>query len=411
MHLILAWTIVIIGGTFMGLTLLIVGNKAWRESVESHDRRRRQALEPGLLEWAHGQQAALLPALGGRLDPGDRRVVEDMLIDHLQRVRGIENERLSRAFNELGLVDEHLHGLRSRRWWCRARSAERLGLSGAQRAVDALAQALQDEAPEVRLRAAKSLGALGGTASVRVLIRTLDQPNRWSIIRIADILTAMGREVVDELIEAFPRLGLNGQLAALDILGRIRPLRTAPWIARQMDSPNADVRARACHALGCIGDPHSSLVLRRALTDAEWPVRAMAAKALGQVRVKESVEDLCAALADREWWVRSNAARALCAVGASGIEALERMLGHDDRFARHQAVLMLQEAGIVDRRVAALGYPEGPERAAAEQFVQRLIAAGQPARLNRLRDTHQDPRVRQALAALIPQEPHDAENS
>jgi HEAT repeat protein len=104
---------------------------------------------------------------------------------------------------------------------------------------------------------------------------------------------------------------------------------------------------------------------------------------------------------DREWWVRANAAEALRRIGPRGIEALEGMLDDEDRYAQHQACLVLESAGVVDRRVLDLAVP-GPAREAAVVLVQRCVRAGQTARLCELAATHRDPAVRDAIADLLP---------
>ena len=393
---------------FLGLAGLIIIGKVWREGLESYQRAHRAQLEPQVLAYAHGHQPSLAEVLGDELRRRDRGVLERILLDHAQRTRGVAHERLSQALEELGFVDEMLAGLRSRRWWFRASAAEKLGLAGAGRAADPLAAALHDESSEVRMRAAKGLGALGGRRSARVLIRALNEPNRWSTIRIADILTGMGREVVGELIDAFPGLDLSGKLAALDILSRIRPLQSAEWLVQRFTDAEPDVRARSAHALGCIGAPNSVGPLIEALGDPAWPVRAMAAKALGRIRRTEAIPELANRLRDPEWWVRSNAAHALVATGTQGLRALVGMLGDDDRYAEHQAVLMLEQAGVVDQQALSLARPPGPERSTAIAFIRRLVSVGQIDRLEALATEHPNPKVREGLRELLPLEPDAA---
>jgi HEAT repeat protein len=343
----------------------------------------------------------VIPALGGRLRASDRVVVEEILLDHLQRVRGADRDRLARAYDELGYVDRHLEGLGSARWWRRAQAAERLGIAGVRRAHEALVAALRDDVAEVRIRAAKALGAVGGRASAVPLLEALQEPNRWSTIRVADILTEMGREVTDELMAAFPRLEQGAKLAALDILGRIRPLESVPWLLLRLSDGEPDVRARAAHALGSIGEPGSGPALAEALADPDWPVRAMAAKALGRVHWPEGATALARALSDREWWVRANAAEALRSLGPRGLAELDRALDDDDRYARHQAIVMLQQAGEVDRRVAALAGTEPVAAEAAERWLLRVARAGEHGRLQEIAATHPDPEVRERLAAVL----------
>jgi HEAT repeat protein len=396
-------TVLSIATLFLALTIVIVLGKGWREVRDGWRRSMRRALEPRVLSYAHGDDASILSALGGGIGRRDRAVVEAILLDHASRVRGIERERLCRALDELGFVDRFLARLAGRRWWRRAEAAENLGLAAASRATARLAAALADDVSEVRLRAAKALGLVGGRAAVLPLVNALTEPNRWSTIRIADILTGMGSEVVKELMDGFPKLNAHAKLAALDILGRIHALEAVPWLLKRLEDREPDVRARAAHALGAIGVVDAAPALRKALADAEWPVRAMAAKALGRVHDTAAIPGLCSALRDREWWVRANAAEALKLAGPPGVDALEGMLQDADLYARHQACLMLEDAGLLDRRVAQLA-GSGPLRMTAESVVKRFVQAGQVGRLRELRATHAEATVREALERLLPPE-------
>jgi len=234
-------------------------------------------------------------------------------------------------------------------------------------------------------------------------VKALAEPNRWSTIRVADILTGMKGEAVEELMEAFPSLNAHAKLAALDILGRIHALAAVPWLLVRLGDPGGDVRSRAAHALGAIGVVDAAPALRAALSDPEWPVRAMAAKALGRIHDLEAIPPLCAALRDREWWVRANAAEALKRAGPRGIAALERMLHDADPYAKHQACLMLEDSGLLDARVAELA-TTGPARSAAVSIVSLFVHAGQTGRLRELAASHPEPTVREHLARLLPRE-------
>jgi len=404
MQQILVWTILTISGIFLTLTILIVANKAWRETQAALNARRRRELEPKILTWAHGDEITVRRALNGYPSSADRAVIEQILLDHIQRVRGIERERMARAMEQLGFIDVYLEGLESRRWWRRAESAEKLGLAASKRAVLSLSHVLDDEMPEVRLRAAKALGQLGDVASARKLVRALNEPNRWSTIRVADILIGMGRKSIDAVIEAFPGLTREGQLAVLDIVGRVRPISATPWLLERVKDESANIRARACHALGSIGDPNVSEELIAAMRDEEWPVRAMAAKALGRMRVADAIPELGRALRDQQWWVRHNAARALCATGPRGLEALEELVADGDAFAREQAILMLEEAGRVDERAGELVQEGTAARKAAKSFFKRIVATGATGRLRVLSLEHPVEEVRRELLALLPEE-------
>jgi HEAT repeat protein len=156
--------------------------------------------------------------------------------------------------------------------------------------------------------------------------------------------------------------------------------------------------------LGVIGDPGAGPALVEALEDDQWPVRAMAAKAIGRMRYRAAIPPLCGALRDRQWWVRANAAEALKLMGDEGIDSLRRTLDDEDTYARHQAVLMLEEAGVIDEEVARLADADERRRGSARELMERLIRIGQIGRLRELSERHPDPAIRHELDGLLPTE-------
>jgi HEAT repeat protein len=388
---------------FFGLTAVIVAGKARREAREARERELRRTLEPRILAYAQEERGSIHAALGRAPTPAGLRVVEQVLLDHAQCVRGAALERLTRAFEDLGLVERYRRALGSARPWRRAWGAENLGLAGARHAAPDLARALEDRTVDVRMRAAKALGLLGEARSSRSLVAALDVPSRWSSIRVADVLATIGPDAVAEVIAAHAELGPAGRIAAIDVIGRARPLHAVPWLLARLDDAEPDERSRAAHALGAIGDASAVPALEAALRDRAWAVRAMAAKALGRIGDPAAIPGLRRALRDREWWVRSNAARALGALGQPGLEALEATLDSSDRFARAQAIHVLEERGVVEERARGLVADDSTERRLARTFVERLVTAGGTARLSELALGATSPGLRESLREqLVP---------
>ena len=88
-------------------------------------------------------------------------------------------------------------------------------------------------------------------------------------------------------------------------------------------------------------------------------------------------------------------------MGPQGLDALERMLDDKDPYARHQAVLMLEESGLLDEEVGRLADREPERRAAALSLVNRLVHAGQHGRLRELAECHPRAEVRELLKHLL----------
>jgi HEAT repeat protein len=388
-------------GVFALLLGVIVSLKARRQVVDLRRRRRRTVLEPIVLRHARAANGTLVAELGAEPGAFDIGVLEALLLEQIQAVKGRYQQRLVDACEEIGLVDRRVAQLASRRWWLRADAAERLGQMRSARASAPLVAAMDDPQPEVRIRAAKALGAIGGQAAIAKLVTGLRQPSRWSAMRLADILTGLGEQAVDDLSAALPHLPDASRLLVVDIFGRVRSLKAIPVLRALLSDPHPDLRARAAHSLGQIGDPGSIPHLVGVLKDAAWPVRAMAARALGRIPGREALEPLCLALTDAQWWVRANAAEALKSKGEPGQRALLSVLDSTDAYAREQAVLMLQESGMLDETMALLVSDDPGEVDRAASIIRKLVGLKRVDLLGESAVSHPNPRVRAALLSLL----------
>ena len=392
-----------VGGVLALLTVAIAINKALREVGEALDRRRRALLEPRVFEYLGATSSRPLRDYLPRSPPSrrDRRLVEQVLLEAARLVKGGTRDRITAGFEGQGAVREAIRALDSARWWSRADAAEKLGLMRSEAAVEPLVRLMNDAEPEVRIRAARALGLIRRKTSIRPIVGALADPSRWSAIRVAEILISVGSEAVDELLTAFDTLPQNGRISALDVLGRIRGLRAVGLMKRCLLDPHPDIRARAAHGLGLVGDPGTAPDLIGALKDQEWPVRAMAAKSLGRVGDPSAIPHLREAMQDRQWWVRYNSGEALRHLGNAGLEALTDMLSSDDPYARHMAVAQLEEGCVIDQFVAELTSNDPQKRAAAIRFIDRVTAAARiDDRTRRAAASVQDG-VRQALSNIL----------
>ena len=389
-----------IGLVFLVLLVLIIVNKAWREAREGFIAHRRRDLEPALFRYVMGSEPirSYLPSPVG---PRDWPVIEQVFFDLLRIAHGNVSARAREAFEGLGIVDHYLERLKSRRWWQRAEAAEKLGLICSPKATRVLIERMSDPIPEVQVRAAQALGNIGTPESLRPLVRALRDVGRWSAIRVAGMLISAGDDAVDVLLEEFDRLPAHAKVSAIDIFGRIKSLRASPLLRTLLADPLPDLRARAAHALGMIGDPTAAVDLVGTLKDPEWSVRAMAAKALGRLREPVSIPALSAALGDPQWWVRANAAEALKSKGAAGQEALLRMLDADDPYAAQQSVQMLQESGVLDSFVGMLTSSVPGEQTRALSVMTKLVKLRRVDLLTEVARGHPDLQVRQRLSSLL----------
>jgi HEAT repeat protein len=396
------WIVIIVVGSMFGMVLVVtLGHKLLVQIRTSYERNQRAVYLPKIHAYVHADHGHFAMFIPGPLGSWDRRVILWTLLDQIRYVRGKVQHRITAAFEELGFVEAERKKLTDRRWVNRVEGAEKLGRMMSRRPLPDLVELMRDPVPEVRIRAAKALGAIGGLEAVESLLGALKDTNRWSALRIADILATLGEAAVDPLLAEVPKLPVIARVPAIDILGRLRSPRAVRLLEDLLNDPHENARARAAHSLGVIGDPRAAPKLVLALKDAEWPVRAMAAKALGMLPGTTGVRELKAALGDREWWVRSNAALALGTKGEKGYQALAALLDSPDTYAAQRAASMLQEAGVFDRFVGKLVDGTPRERAAARKLLAKLVVLQRTDLLQDIAARHEDPEVREAVTQLL----------
>jgi HEAT repeat protein len=172
-----------------------------------------------------------------------------------------------------------------------------------------------------------------------------------------------------------------------------------PELTAALHDPDDELCARACHALGKIGDPTSAEPLAAVAMDGArpWFVRTAAAGACGQIGDPTTADQLVDALGSEEWYPRNAAAAALVQLADAGLAAVcSRVSTLEPESVAHYWGL-LDAAGRTEAII---------ERAArGERRVRRFVAAaaraGATARLEELA-AREDAVGRYANRVLVP---------
>lgn len=269
------------------------------------------------------------------------------------------------AMEDSALLSSLSAKLRSRRPTTRARAALLLTRPGIPGVVEQVVPLLGDPDPDVRLVACSGLARAATPRAAELLIWALMAhllpPERiierlgapWAVETMISTLKEGPSAVADVLAGIEPcgdEVELDASLARA--LGLTRDPRAAPALVALLEVDSTEVRISAARALGRVGGADCVPALIGALASKDWPVRAQAAKSLGALRAADALQQLEACLSDRAWWVRANAARALRELGEPGIEALQRTLEHDDRYAADRAREQLALHAVIEERVA-----------------------------------------------------------
>ena len=313
--------------------------------LERYAERRKRHFEPHVLNLLNDPTAT--EPLERGLFPGDRKFIEELLLQQAAQLKGEDRRYMTTVFEKLGYVKSEMSALRSRRWWRRLEAAINLGTMQSQMAVAALIDAVRDPVEDVRLAVVRALGQLNEPRGLRVLLDAIEERERWTGSSIVEVLAGMGPGVAPEIV---PRLesttNINARLLYVQLCGFLRITAALGSLFLLLGDPDKETRISAARALGQIGDVSAVESLILSLDDESWEVSAQAAKALGALGDRQAVGKLKRALSDENWWVRHNAADALYRLGEEGVEVLREALLSSEGAPRAVAAQVLAERAL-----------------------------------------------------------------
>jgi HEAT repeat protein len=267
-----------------------------------------------------------LPATTGRRQA---RLEREAMLETAPEVSGGALERLRAAFAQRGYLEDARRAMRARSFLARVRAAEALGTLGGAAERDVLLDGLGDDEALVRIASAHALVRIGAPDVLPAILRALAGPGEEAGRgALAEALLDAGPGAVDDLLDALRDDTLDAPVRWLIVvvLGELRALAAADDLLALLDDRDDELRARAAHALGKLGDPRAVDPLAAiAASAAPWQLRAAAASALGPLGDVRASAALATALGADEWAVRDAAARSLVELGDA---ALEEVAGH-----------------------------------------------------------------------------------
>jgi HEAT repeat protein len=281
---------ILAGAAAVILVIIAIGVSRHLESGRNQRRRERLLGEfgPVFSRFLETQDSALLaeelrPAFL-RMNAAERPVLALLTIDLMDEASSPpETESLRGALEEAGIVELGEKGTRRFSPWRRALACETLGRIGATSSVPVLVERLDDRRPEVRMAAVRALGDIGSAEAVPAL---------------GDAFLERRVAPTDVINDALRRCG--GEAATV--------------FERGLVTTDATVRCSSCFGLAALASERPGAVWRLAevlALDSDARVRAAAAAALGIAGGREVPDPLLAATGDPEVAVRRAAVKAL----------------------------------------------------------------------------------------------------
>lgn len=283
----------------------------------------------------HDEEAPLqVPA--GPLTKLELKVIQKKLFEWMEKIVGVECDKLTKLCRDLGLVELNMRRLRSEIHWIRLDAAYNLGVMRAKEAVPALLQLLEEEsygAPAFVIaraiaKCAQSEGELDR------MVRILAKHRKRSYRLVADVL-ALSKIDCTPLLTGYLR-ETDEELAkiALTVLQHQSVPGACDLLQPFVRSNDPALRLLAVQAIVRHDAQMAPEQMRELIQHDDADVRAEAADAFGQLGIVSAVDLLKEGMKDPDWRVRYNSARSLIRLGDTGFRALCEIAKHGGELAQ-----------------------------------------------------------------------------
>jgi HEAT repeat protein len=264
-------------------------------------------------------------------DELERPIAAAMLIERVRPMSDEERERTLEALREIDAIPRIVHATRGWMPWRRALACRTLGWIGADEAVPALLERVDDGSRGVREAAVRALGRIGDRRALAPLGELLRSPGSVGSGVVYDALIAFGLAAEPLFAGALGSQDESVRVSGcFGVAALSEPETARSRVAPLLADASAHVRAAAAKSLAQLGGAALPEGLARASRDEEPTVRAAAVVALGSFDDPRAVEFVLNALLDpdRDTVIRAGESLVRLSRGAAAgpvaSEALER---------------------------------------------------------------------------------------
>ncbi len=204
----------------------------------------------------------------------------------------------------------------------RARNINILATLGFPEFIDPIIHALREDAPIVKMAAARILAHKNYPQHIDLILPELSSFDGWSMNFLASMLSEMGTEIAPRLrIELLNQeASIRVRIAAAEALRQVGDLSAADVAARVLElDADPELSASCLKIIRDMGTPRHRSLLLSLVHSPEEIIRIHALSALGSVGLKSDNAILKTALDDPSSWVALQAASALNQISGESV--------------------------------------------------------------------------------------------
>jgi len=229
----------------------------------------------------------------------------------------------------------------------RARNINILATLGFPAYIDPIILALQEDAPIVKMAAARILAHADFPEHIDLILPELSHFDEWSMNFLASMLSEMGPEIAPRLREELLNqdASVRVRIAAAEALRQIGDLAAPDTAVKVLEAGgDPELSATCLKILRDMGTPRHRPLLLGLVNSPEEIIRIHALSALGSVGMESDSSIMLKGLDDPSSWVALQAARALHQINSTKL--LEEIAASDHSRASIAQQILTEVHGI-----------------------------------------------------------------
>lgn len=301
------------------LIILLFGLKLFRHYWDQRFQKRFFFYEKHISDWLTGIPGKDLDALKSP-HIGDHEIIEKLIIGVVNRFTGTFRHHAIQFLEFEGYVKRKIKIIKkSRNHYEKALAIDRLGLMRSQEGISILLEVLNENQPEIRLLAARSLSRIGNTNTLPEIMKLLEKEPDRNVSRYIGIISAFGRNALIPLIDMFNNRSAEKRWLAVTLIGEIRDPNSIDLVGKLLvRETNSKVKAACIKSLSLMGDIKWVNEIGKFLNDSDEHVQIACAKALKRIRHPQSLSTMIQALPDAPFQVQYELLRSIVDYGKEG---------------------------------------------------------------------------------------------
>ncbi len=270
-------------------------------------------------------------------DPLSYEVVQELLLEYAEMVKGDEEQERLQQFAEFHFSAYYQELLSHKNWSIRMNtlySIEELSMQSLETSIwEKFTQSTYEENVEQQLQ----IRVLAKLQSEKLVSYLFVTTNLYPLSLYKEVLRTLQTDLFDQVVSRYDEANDTLKIAVLAIFAEMNDTSYLPLVERELENGHTDIRLQALKVIRSFGYVGNIGLLSTFAKSSLWQERMLFCKIAAVITKERFKETLVKLIGDESWWVRNAAGEALTKYHDGDFILTHISEENQDSFARDMA--------------------------------------------------------------------------